>query len=128
LRGRTWSRSPFLSASLAGKWPGQIAGQCYDIPISPEQARQRAKGFLAGYITLLVTAGEPTLVIDEAPVWRVAARLVLPGVEEVGTLGAIPIDAQTGEVIPLSLEAITQMQDLAQAVAAYYASTPAPTS
>jgi hypothetical protein len=108
-------------------WPesGQveIAGQAYDIPISPEQARRRAKGFLAGYITMLVTAGEPTLLIDEAPVWCVSARLVLPGVGEVGTLGAISIDAQTGEVIPLSPEAITQMQDLAQLVARYYTST-----
>jgi hypothetical protein len=113
-------------------WPGsgrvEIAGQPYAIPISPEQARRRAKGFLAGYITILVTAGEPTRLIDEAPVWRVTARLVLPGVGEVGTLGAISIDAQTGEVIPLSPEAITQMQDLAQTVARYYASTPTPTS
>jgi hypothetical protein len=113
-------------------WPesGQveIAGQAYDIPISPEQARRRAKGFLAGYITMLVTAGEPTLLIDEAPVWCVSARLVLPGVGEVGTLGAISIDAQTGEVIPLSPEAITHLQDLAHAIAAYYVSTPTPTS
>jgi hypothetical protein len=113
-------------------WPEsgrvEIAGQPYDIPISPEQARRRAKGFLAGYITMLVTAGEPILLIDEQPVWRVSARLVLPGVGEVGTLGAISIDDQTGEVIPLSPEAITQMQDLAHAIAAYYASTPTPTS
>ncbi len=98
-----------------------------EIIISPAVARRRANGFLAGYVTMMVSGGQPTLILSERPVWRVPAILNLPQLGEVSTLGVIDIDAQTGEVISPPAEQISRMQELAHAIAAHFASPTTPT-
>ena len=95
----------------------------YDIKISPAVARRKANGFLAGYVTMMVSAGQPTLILDESPVWRVPANLHLPKLGKVSTLGTIDVDAQTGEIIALTTDQITQMQELSHVIAAYFTSS-----
>ncbi len=97
------------------------------ITVPPILARRRANGFLAGHVMLMVSGGEPTLILSEHPVWRVPAVLNVPKLGEVNTLGSVDIDAQTGEVIPLSSEQINRMQELAHAIAAYFTSSTTPT-
>jgi hypothetical protein len=97
-----------------------------EITISPVLARRKANGFLAGYVTMMVSAGQPTLILNEQPFWRVPAVLNLPYLGEVSTLGAIDIDAQTGKIIPPSAEQISRMQELAHAIAAYFAPSTTP--
>ena len=97
-----------------------------EIAISPDIARRKANGFLAGYVTMMVSGGQPTLILAKDPVWRVPAVLTLPNVGEVSTLGTVDVDAQTGQVIPPSAEQINRMQELAHAIAAHFASPTAP--
>jgi hypothetical protein len=102
----------------------QIVSQ--EIAVSPVVARRRANGFLAGYVTMMVTAGQPMLILGENPAWHVPAVLCLPGVGEVGTVGHLDIDAQSGEIILPSDEQIAQMQEVAHAIAAHFALSPTP--
>lgn len=88
-----------------------------EITVSPTLARRRAAGFLSGHVKMMVLAGEPVLVLGKQPVWRVPACLHLPGLGEVSTVGAIDVDAMTGQVIPPSLDEITAMQHRANDLA-----------
>lgn len=88
-----------------------------EIKISPTVARRKANGYLAGHITMMVSAGQPTLILETSPLWRVPATLRLPGLGEVSSLGTIDIDAQSGKVIPLPPDQIQRMQELAHAIA-----------
>lgn len=107
--------------------PLKIEGQfAQEIKISPIAARRKANGFLAGYITMMVSAGQPTLILETQPVWRVPMILTLPDLGEVSALGVIDVDAQSGDVIPPSLEQIQRMQGLAHAIATHFASQAAP--
>lgn len=93
------------------------------IAISPDLARRRANGFLTGHVTMMVTGGQPMLIVDQDPVWRVPAVLRLPELGDVSTIGSVDIDAQTGDIISPSFDQITRMQELAHAIAAHFAST-----
>jgi len=107
--------------------PVHIEGEFrYDISVSPDTARRKANGFLAGHVTMMVSAGQPVLVIRERPVWRMPANLSLPKANEMATIGEIDVDTQTGEVVPPSKNEINQMQKLAHAIAAHLAPTPTP--
>jgi hypothetical protein len=99
-----------------------------DVAISPTVARRKANGFLASQVTMMVSAGEPLLLLGDKPVWQTPAVLRLPQHGEVGTVGTIEVDAQTGEVITPSHEQIQHMQELANALAAHFTLPPATTS
>ena len=96
------------------------------IAVSPNHARRTANGFLAGHVAMMVGGGQPTLVVDQTPVWRVPAVLKLPAVGDVSTVGAVDIDAQTGDLIPPAPNEITRMQELAHALATHFASAATP--
>lgn len=100
----------------------------HEIKISPSVARRKANAFLAGYVTMMVSAGQPTLILDECPVWRVPANLHLSNLGKVSTLDTIDVDAQSGEIIAPTTDQITQMQELAHVIAAYFTSSTRPTS
>jgi len=51
---------------------------------------------------MMVSGGQPTLVVDQTPVWWLPAVLRLPAVGDVSTVGAVDIDAQTDALIPLA--------------------------
>jgi hypothetical protein len=97
-----------------------------EIKVSPTVARHRASGFLAGHVTMMVLAGEPILVLNDPPVWRIPACLHLPDWGEVATIGVLDVDALTGEVIPPSSKQITMMQHRANDLAARLALPPVP--
>jgi len=96
-----------------------------EIAISPTVARRKANGFLAGYIAMMVSAGQPTLILEDALVWRIPAVLRLPTFGEAGILGTVDIDAKSGDLQPLTPEQITRMQGVARALATHFASSPA---
>jgi hypothetical protein len=97
-----------------------------EITVSPAVARRRAAGFLGGHVTMMVLAGEPTLVLGEQPVWRVPACLHLPGLGEVTTVGTVDVDALTGKVIPPSPDQISTMQRRANDIATRFTSPTTP--
>jgi len=88
-----------------------------EIAIAPIIAQRRARTFLAMAVTMMTRVGIPVLVLGERPVWRVPAYFSVPHLGEVGTLGAIEVDARSGEIIPLTPEQIAAMQNRAHAIA-----------
>ena len=66
---------------------------------------------------MMVLAGPPMLVIDQQPRWRVPAMLHLPGLGEVATLGAVEIDALTGEILRPTTDDLSTLQEWANAIA-----------
>ena len=88
-----------------------------EIGISPTIALRRARTFLAGKVTMMSRVGEPILVLGQQARWRVPAYFNFPHLGEAGTLGSIEVDAQTGEVIPLTTEQIAAMKERANVLA-----------
>ncbi len=115
---QTWHENETLTVDI------QFA---QEIAISPDIARRKANGFLAGYVTMMASGGQPTLILAKEPFWRVPAVLTLPNLGEIGALGAVDVDAQSGQVMPPSAEQINRMQELAHAIAAHFALPTAPT-
>lgn len=110
-------------------WPEQGAMQV-DVPrlvgeihVSPASAKQRAKGYLTCEVGMAFRPGEPTLIWGERPVWRMPIHLHLRGYDPITMLGAINVDAMTGDVIPLSLLEITALQDRADDFAIRFTSS-----
>jgi hypothetical protein len=99
-----------------------------EIAIPQETARRKANAFLAGNVAMMIAAGEPRLVLGETIRWQIPAVLRLPQKGEIGNVGIIYVDAQTGDVAGLSDTDIHRMQELAHAIAAHYASSTAEAS
>jgi hypothetical protein len=114
-----------------GEWPEegpmQLNAQWHgEIRITPEVARRKVGGYLAGHVSMMVLPGEPVLVVGKRPIWRVPAQLHLPGIGEVATLGDIDVDATTGSVLEPGKSTILKMQQRAHEFAAHL--TPATTT
>ena len=73
----------------------RVSGQ---ILVGSLAARQKVNRFVVSQIGNLLCAGEPELVIDQLFHWRVPVLLTIPGKGEVGKVGEINVDAQTGEI------------------------------
>ena len=91
----------------------RVSGQ---IRVGSLAARQKVNRFVVSQIGNLLCAGEPELVIDQLFHWRVAV-LGDPGKGEVGKVGEINVDAQTGEINADDL-IITGIQKNARSLAA----------
>lgn len=85
--------------------------------VSPHSARQKANGYLGRYVAMAIQADEPILVWRKCPVWRMQIGLSLRGLGRVATLGTVEVDAQTREVLSLSVDEITSLQERANAIA-----------
>ncbi|MBI4670217.1 MAG: hypothetical protein HY741_00935 [Chloroflexi bacterium] len=95
-----------------------------EIAVSPIIALRHARAFLAGYVTLMTNVGAPVLVLGDRPRWRIPAYFVYPQLGEVSTLGAVEIDAQTGEVTLATAHQISAMKERANAIATRLAPQP----
>ena len=109
------------------KWPKnhplKVEGEfAQDISVSPIVAQRKANGYLAQYVTMMVSADIPTLFLSQPPVWRVPAILSLPDLGEVSTIGTVDIDAETGEIVSLPESQLSRMQEIAHALAAHFTS------
>ena len=112
-----------------GDWPAegplhveaQFSGE---IRVPPDLARHRANGYLAREVALFVIASEPVLILRDHPCWRLPVVLRLRGLGNVAEVGDIDVDAQTGEVQPLSEEEIQSLRKRAHDLAARLALSP----
>jgi hypothetical protein len=63
-------------------------------------ARQKVSGLALSKIGTGIGADEPELIMSrERIIWRVPLFLALPSLGRLGNVGAIDVDAQTGEVL-----------------------------
>lgn len=110
-----------------GVWPekgelqieGRFMGKTFagKIPVSPKEAKRNANGYLSMDVAMAIVADEPILIWGERPVWRMTTSLLLDEWGRVAQVGAIDVDAMTGDVIPLTPNQIQKMQDKANELA-----------
>lgn len=87
------------------------------LAVSPDSARRKANGYLGQNVAMAIQAGQPVLVWGKRLVWRMQMGLFLRGLGQIATLGSLDVDAQTREVIPLSITEISSLQERANAIA-----------
>jgi hypothetical protein len=92
----------------------RVSGQ---ILVGSLAARQKVNRFVVSQVGNLLCAGEPELVIDQQLRWRVPVLLTMPGKGELGQVGEINVDVQTG-AIDANDQAITGIQRNATSLAA----------
>lgn len=89
------------------------------INISADDARRKVNGFLLNNVSYLIVGGKfPELVIGERVVWRVGVNHSLPGFGEIGRIGMIDVDAETGDLMPVTAQYIEEMIHRAKTLAA----------
>jgi hypothetical protein len=112
-------RALIAEAESRGELP--VAAQGY---VPAEYARRRANGYLTDHLSLHYSATEGAFVPLGRPVWQFAIRFRLPRLN-VGVMGTVDVDAQTGKPIPLTTEQLEHIRDRTHAVIRHQQSTTA---
>ncbi len=68
------------------------------INISATEAQRKANHWLFTQVSCMMGAGTPTLFIGERTVWRVPAILTAAHIGQVGVIGTIEVDADSGDM------------------------------
>lgn len=92
-----------------------------DINVSAYAARQKVDTFVLSEISYMMHAGEPNLVVGDSICWRVPVVLSLSSHGDVGDVGAIDVNAQTGQLI-VTPQLIAEVNARAEGLAAHYTS------
>jgi hypothetical protein len=80
-----------------------------DMNISAFVARQKVTGFVIDEISTQLHGKEPTLVVGERIHWRVPVWLSLPPTGDLGEVGSVEVDIETGklEITEVLIQEIT---------------------
>ncbi|MBX3058240.1 MAG: hypothetical protein KF770_17395 [Anaerolineae bacterium] len=84
-----------------------------DINISAYAARQKVNSFVLSEISYMMHAAEPTLVLGDRICWRVPVVLSLASIGNVGEVGTIDVDVESGQM-HISPQQITEIEARAQ--------------
>ncbi len=90
-----------------------------NIQITAQAAKKKVQRFLMDEVSLQVWADQPTLVLSDRLVWRVPAYLSLPGWGNLGQVGSVDVDAETGN-FSIDLESRRQIEQRALNLAGKY--------
>ena len=74
-----------------------------------EYARRPATAYLSMQIGLQATATDPIFFPRTPPIWQCLIELQIPRIGTIGVFGLLDVDADTGEVLPLTGEQIQQI-------------------
>ena len=83
--------------------------------VSAARARRKANGYLCLEVGLFFGATDPVYVETEPLLWQVTIELTMPRARPV-TLGTLDVNAETGDIVPLSPEQIESLQERARAI------------
>lgn len=73
--------------------------QSIEIKVTAEEARRKVNRWLMEYVSYMMHADPPTLVVDgHQAVWRVPAILTNSRVGDVGVAGTVDVDVHTGKM------------------------------
>jgi hypothetical protein len=92
------------------------------LPVNPhgyvlaEYARRQADSYLGSEVSLFYSATEGAFVPLTRPLWQFLIQVRLPRLGTLGILGTLDVDAQTGEVIPLTQKQIKRIRERADAL------------
>jgi hypothetical protein len=95
-----------------------------DINISAYAARQKVNSFVLSEISYMMHAGDPVLVLEERICWRVPVILSLTSRGDVGEVGTIDIDVETGQ-LHVTPQLIAEINARAEGLALSATSAPA---
>ncbi len=70
-----------------------------DMNVSAFVARQKVTGFVADEISTQLHGTEPTLVVGDRIRWRVPVWLSLPPTGDLGEVGTIEVDVESGQLV-----------------------------
>jgi hypothetical protein len=94
-----------------------------DVNISAYAARQKVNDFVLSDISYMMHAGDPTLVLTERICWRVPVILSLTSRGDVGEVGTIDVDVETGQM-HVTPQLITEINARAEGLTLSAASAP----
>jgi hypothetical protein len=69
-----------------------------DVNVSAFVARQKVTGFVVDEISTQLHGKDPTLLVSDRIRWRVPVVLSLPPAGDLGEVGAIEVDVETGQL------------------------------
>ena len=88
----------------------------FEIKVTAEEAQRKVTRWLRDEVSMLIYGEKPVLVMGKRPIWRVPAAIAFPSTGPVGNVGAIDVDAETGEMNN-SLECKTEIEMRADKIA-----------
>lgn len=81
------------------KGPVEIkVSRSFTINMTAEEARRQVNRWLLNEVSYLMRGLPPTLVIGERVVWRVPASIGFPHTGQIGAVGTVDVDVETGEM------------------------------
>jgi len=113
--GKTAMRATLERLPPAGRIEIAISTAA-DVNISAKAARQKVNDFVLSEISYMMHAGEPELVISDRIVWRAPVMLSLTSHGDVGEIGAIIVDVESGQMA-ISPEAMDELDARADELA-----------
>lgn len=69
-----------------------------NLTISAREAQRRVNSWLCLDVSMMLTGGEPTLIVGATTRWQVPVIYTAPHVGHVGVVGSVEVDAQTGVI------------------------------
>jgi hypothetical protein len=87
-----------------------------DLNISAYAARQKVNAFVLSDISYMMHTGEPVLVVADQIRWHVPIILTLTSRGDVGEVGGIDVDVQTGQ-LHVTPQLITEINARAEGLA-----------
>jgi len=92
-----------------------------DVNVSAYASRQKVNSFILSEISYMMHAGEPNLVIGESICWRVPVILSLTSRGDIGEVGAINVNTETGQLYS-NPQLISEVSARAEGLATRFAS------
>lgn len=79
-----------------------------NLTISAREAQRCVNSWLCLDVTMMFTAGEPTLIVGETTRWQVPVIYTAPHVGHVGVVGSVEVDAKSGLIDkdPVNIDAM----------------------
>lgn len=86
-----------------------------DMNYSAYAARRKVSRFVADEISMFMRGEEPALVVTDRLCWRVPVKLILPGRGDLGGVGAIDVDVETGQLY-IAPQLLAEIEQRAEAI------------
>ncbi len=87
-----------------------------DVNVSAFSARQKVNAFVLNDISYMMHAGNPTLVLADRIRWRVPIVLSQTSRGDVGQVGHIDVDVETGQLL-VTPDLVSEIESRAAAIA-----------
>ena len=113
-------KAAIFTAKQQGKLPTDAQGY-----VLAEYARRQADSYLGAEVSLFYSATDGVFIPLAHPIWQFAIQVRLPRLGVLGIMGTLDVDAQSGEVTPLTHKQIKRIRERADALVEFRTQTAA---